>query len=204
MAARDIMPFNVEGGSPFDVTEYPYHDAQQAVIGEPVAINTEGRVQKSAAAGAAVVINAFGGIALAPTPYYINGTLTSKNTRTGAAYTAGASSGDSVSVLLAKPGTRVISRNFATGGAGVAVVPTIANALNEPAGIYNTAGGVCAIDTGVANLGTTNASLRITDVLDANGNSLKDPAYAGNTGVFVVAEVVSSAWTASGAAVNAA
>ena len=183
MAHRDIMPFISPSGQTIDIQHYPMNAAETFVAGEPVRVDADGNV---ATCVDDATIAGFMGIALAPSPFSIQGTLTNRDPQTGAAYATGAS----IPIAIARQGCRFISDNFSTGGGGVAVVPTLA-VIGDTVGVIVT-GGVWFFDVGLT---AANMMFRITDVLDANKNSLKDPRFSGNVGVFVVADVTANQLT---------
>jgi hypothetical protein len=189
MTAFDIMPWD-SNGSEDDVRHYRLDGSETFSAGMLVYIGADGDIN---GAGDSALGNQMLGIALAPARYSIGGTSTTKNPRTGVAY----ATGDMIPVAHLRPGKRVITRKFATDGAGTSEAPTLANALGETAGLIETGSGTTAvhwIDTGAAQ----DDLFRIVDVLDTNKNSLQDPKYSSNTGVYVVAECIQSMVTLTG------
>lgn len=180
MGLNDIQPWKNAVGNGPGIEWHRMDGGETFVAGEPVTLGADGDLNEC---GDAPTGAQFLGIALAPASYSIGGTAVTKNPRTGANF----ATGDLVPVAVLRPGDCVISNQFATGGAGVAVTPTLANALGETAGL-TLATGEWSIDTGSAQ----DDIFRIKDVLDANKNSLQDPLYSANTGVYVVAECIQS------------
>ncbi len=182
MAQNDLEVWQSHEGGHLDVMHYRMNAAETFRRGEPVSVNGDGELTESADDPTAPD---FIGVALEPAGYSIGGTATTKNPRTGAAYTTG----DMIAVVHARPGQRFICANFATDGAGTAATPTLANALGEQAGL-TLASGSWFVDTG-----TTNNVFRIVDVLDSDRESIQT---SGGTGASVVVEVVASQVTATG------
>lgn len=180
MGLNDIQPWKNAYGHTAAIEWHRLDGSESFVLGEPVALGADGDLNEC---GNAPTGAQFLGIALAPASYSIGGVASTKNPRTGANFTTG----DLVPVAVLRPGDCVITNQFATDGSGTAAAPTLANALGETAGLI-VATGEWFIDTGAAQ----DDIFRIKDVLDTNKNSLQDPLYSGNTGVFVVAECIQS------------
>ncbi len=75
------------------------------------------------------------------------------------------------------------TKNFATAGAGAAVVPTLAN-IGDLAGL-TLSGGAWSLDTG-----TNNLIAEVTGILDAKGFSLSDPNLSVGVGVTVLFKLI--------------
>jgi len=94
--------------------------------------------------------------------------------------------GTPITILELAEDQDFVCNNFATDGAGTAVVPTQANAIGVLAGFTLDGDGNWIVDTGCANL-----ILEITDVLNSQGISVTNPLHSYNTtGVSVVFKVV--------------
>lgn len=191
MSQNDIVLWDNGSGVAPEIRHARMDGGEAFFRGEPVTLGADGDLNEC---GDDCTGAAFAGIALGPTGYVIGtmhaaGTASTKNPRTGAAYTTG----DMIPYAVCRPGTTVISSNFATDGAGTLTAPTLANALGETAGL-TLATGVWSIDTGVTN----DDLFRIIDVLNAQKNSIQDPAYSGTTGVYVVATCIQSQFSLTG------
>jgi hypothetical protein len=77
-------------------------------------------------------------------------------------------------------GQLFVTANFSTGGAGVAVVPTVANAVGQLAGLILTSGS-WFVDTGASN-----QIIEIETVLTRYGRPIQGPGTSGLTGYQVV------------------
>jgi len=196
MAQNDIQLWDNGSGVAPEIRHARMNASEAFRMGEPVYIGADGDLNETKDDAAATK---FAGIALAPAFYKKGGTgagtgtTTNLNPRTGAPYTTG----DMIPYAVCRPGVTLISANFATDGAGTLVAPTLSNALGETAGFTeasNAAGAVYSIDTGVTN----DDLVRIIDVLDTNKNSIQDPSFSGNTGVYVVATVIQSQFALTG------
>ena len=88
--------------------------------------------------------------------------------------------GHPVTVYRTTPGQIFITRNFATGGGGVAVTPQITD-IGDLAGFDFSNGVDWFLDTG-----QDNENFIIVGVQDAMGNNLADPRVLPGTGVWVL------------------
>jgi hypothetical protein len=79
------------------------------------------------------------------------------------------------------PANLFICRYFATAGAGATVTPTHALVVGQTGNLVLNAADDWAFDVGAANSNCVGE-----DVLDADGNSLKDDLTSNGTGVYVV------------------
>lgn len=174
MAFNDIRVFNSPHGGHSRIMHFPMDEAAAFRAGEPVGVNDSGQVTESLDDP---TTEAFTGIALAPIED-VQGSVVINNPKTNAAW----ATNDLIPVYIPDGTTQFICDNFATGGGGVAVVPTVANAIGERAGFSLTS------DVYFIDVGTARWYCRIDDVLDANRTSLTD---GGGTGVSVVFTIIS-------------
>lgn len=190
MAKFDIMPYRgTNQGNVLPSPEWGRLAAGETfTVGEPVAVNAGGYVTESAT-NAAVVD--FIGIA-ATTGDTVGATDAVGLYRTPIGqFTPGVSpnlpiTGSPVAFWRAKSSTKWVTANFSTGGVGVLVTPTAAE-IGDAVGLRLN-GGVWFLDN---NAGTTKIG-RITDVIDANGISVR---LSGATGVKIVFEAVTDELT---------
>ena len=168
MALNDILPFTSPMGGHCRIEEYPLGAGTQSFVkGEVVYIDAAGDVSECGDDPDDPVfsgVSATGGDETAGP-----GTL---NFETGIIITAG----DMVKVYIPDFTQRWITRNFATGGAGVLATPVQADVglvagFSRPAGQWS-------LDTGA-----TNSHARIVQLLDADG---ADVARSGGTAVFTI------------------
>jgi hypothetical protein len=122
-------------------------------VGEPVAVNADGELTESAddpvdADIMGIAMAGPGGVDLNP--------------ETGNAYTTG----DMIPVAIPDQNTYFICSNFATDGAGTQAAPAVAN-LGDEAGL-TLASGVWSVD-----VGATNNTCRIYDILDDQKRSIQ-------------------------------
>jgi hypothetical protein len=177
VSLNDIKPWSSPLGGHIEIQHYRMNASETFVAGEPVAVNADGELTESADDAAAVDVI---GIALAPASYKIGGSAVTKNPRTGAAYTTG----DMVPVVIARDGQQFITSNFSAAGSAFGdASPALAD-LHDEVGL-SLISGVWGVDQSASN-----NTCRIVDILDTNKNSIQDPRYSANTGVYVVFEIV--------------
>ena len=146
MAKNDIRVFYpVEGGT----TAYPITTGMTFEDGEVVVVAGAGTLSEAADDPATVA-----GISLG-----------SSQGMTAALTVGTVPDGTMITIYKPSSGQLFATDNFATGGAGVAVVPTLA-VVGDVAG-FSLIAGVWSVDTGTANV-----HVEVTDVLDANGQPL--------------------------------
>jgi hypothetical protein len=197
MALYDIMPWQDDSGTTPAISWALINDGATEVFqaGEPVSINSAGELTMSADDPAPMD---FAGIAMAPVQYVRGsystaGTATTKDPRTGAAYT-GLSLCPYVKAL---PGRRFIARYFATDGngtdllaAGIAYA-TARDLIGESAGmtlVTSTTPDIWVIDT---TFGTDKDVWRIEAFLDSTKTSI---IFNGSIAKYVVVTPIQSMW----------
>jgi hypothetical protein len=159
MAVNDIRALRSPRGGSFEVAGFPLTAAANINEGEPVVV-TAGAIVEAAT-----------------DPVTIQGIAAGRTTDAdGTVFAAGTP----IPVIQTDAGQQWVCNNFATDGAGTAVVPTQANAIGVLAGL-TLAGGVWFVDTGAANL-----LARIVDVQDAEGRSITDPNQNTGAGMAVI------------------
>lgn len=159
MAANDIRPYrSVQGGSDL-MAGYPQAASATFREGEPVVLT----------AGALAECG--------DDPPVVHGIAA---TRATDAFGTSFATGTTATVVLGVPTQQFVAFNFATGGAGVAVTPTQANAIGQLAGLSLTTG-TWFVDTGAANL-----LVEIDDVVDSAGRKITNPTNGAGTGFGVV------------------
>ena len=144
MARDDITPYKGDG----DRISHPITASQAFLSGEPVAL-VAGTLSEAG-----------------DDPASISGIAATQSIRAnGTAHPVGTM----MTVYSAQDTQTFRARNFATDGAGTAVVPTAA-VVGDLAGLTLTGGGDWVVDTGTANL-----ILEVLGVLDSQGQNLGDP-----------------------------
>ena len=166
MARNDILPYTSSMGGHCRVEEYPLEAGADFLVGEPVYVNGAGQVEHS---NDPAIVTEFTGIAATDG---VEGTTL--NFETGLAL----ADGDMVKIYIPDFDQRWITPNYATGGAGVVVTPTIAD-VGLVIGLFENATN-WTIDSGAA---TTNIIGRVLTILDADG---ADIARSGGTGTQVI------------------
>ena len=193
MAKGDVMPYrglSSNGTNPvLDTLSIPVLAASSFVQGEPVFINLAGTLQEC---GNEPVASDFAGIA-AQSGDTVGATDPNGNFRTPLGlFTPGAAPNlpvalDMTMMWMAIAGQKLITRRFSTDGTGATIIaPATAN-IGDTVGLELNAG-----NWGFDGEAATPKILVITDVLDANGESV---VRSGLTGVFTVAAVIASRWT---------
>lgn len=186
MAQNDIMPWADESGTTPSFSYGVMNASETFRIGEPISINADGEITESADDPVAMD---FAGIAMAPAGYSINGTATTKDPRTGAAYTTGSL----IPYIKALPGRQFIGRYFATDGsgtdllaAGIAYATALA-LVGEAVGITLVNGNWVVDSTPTVD----REVFRIEAFLDANKVNI---LFNGGTAKYVVVSVIQSQW----------
>lgn len=177
MAQNDIQPWTSPLGGSAETRKYRLNASETFVKGEPVGVNADGELTESADDAAAEDII---GVAAGPVSYTRNGTTVTTNPETGVDFTTG----DMVPVYLNRPGQTWITSNFDDTTGGFGDTPTAAH-IGDECGLQLQGG-----DWGI-HLGGSEQTCRIVDVLDDNFESIQ---RSGNTGVYVVFEIIDDAF----------
>jgi hypothetical protein len=177
MAVNDIRVWNSPHGGHTRIEYFRVNASETFWAGEPVAVNADGELTESADdPGDNDIIGIAAGV----------GNLTTgRDWRTDATMVTGAT----VPVYVADSNARFITGNFMTtseAAYGTTEPPTLAH-LGDEAGL-ELVSGVWGV-----NIGATNNTVRIMDVLDANFESLQE--NTGGTGVYVVFVILGSQTT---------
>jgi hypothetical protein len=156
MAERDFMPYQCEG----ERVAFPVAAGQTFLAGEPVVLQAAGTLIEATDDPSAI-----DGIACHRTPTDLNGNP--------------AGVGSRVTVYRISKDQVYKTKNFATDGAGTAVVPALTN-VGDQAGL-TLASGVWSVDIGTGNL-----LVQIVGVRDIDGRDLADPNVLAGAGLWVL------------------
>ena len=148
MARNDILAYSSSRGGTYEVQSFPLGAAQSFDEGDPVVFNG-GSLREASNDPADVV-----GIAAV---------------RSIDKDDAVRATGTLIQVTLGSSDQLFQTTNFSTGGSGVAVVPTQANAIGATAGLITT-GGSWFVDTGAGN-----HIVQIESLLDVTGTDIANP-----------------------------
>lgn len=156
MSERDFMPYQCEG----ERIAFPVTAGQTFLAGEPVAVSAAGTLSEAGDDPSTI-----SGIACHRTPTNLIG--------------GSAGVGSRVTVYRISKDQVYKTKNFATDGAGTAVVPALTN-IGDQAGL-TLASGVWSVDTGTANL-----LVEVVGVRDIDGRDLADPNILPGAGHWVL------------------